>query len=618
MHIHTLPRRLLQSLWLMTVLTSSTLTRGGVTLQQRDHGVVISNGIVTATIDPTSATVGSLEYDGHELVNSNGGHRNIYFSRDGGEDYERLAHCVGSIANQTPDMVDYSCKHTYEAKLGDKHAWDVDVHFVIRSGVSGIYMYAITSHPASYPDLSVGEWRMVWSTPESKNDWLDTIYVDDARHWVIPSPQDFATAVPVNGPKEVTRLTQGAWAGRLDCKYMYAGCYAQIRTWGFASSDKHLGGFVVLPSTEFFNDGPDKQDLDVAAGTTLLHLNMNHYGGTGFNIPKGQEWTKFYGPWLIYCNSKSTADDCWHDAQNQVKVEDTQWPYNWLRHPDYPQKSARGSVRGRLALRDPLKPDLTSANANIGLASPSDVRGGDFQTSASGYQFWTHVSADGTFDIANVRPGTYTLYAFTNGVVTQYDKADIIVRAGEVDDLDTLDWTVPRAGHKIAWEIGTADRTAAEFAHGKDYYLPLLYQTLAKEVPDPLDFTIGKSDPATDWYYAQSMHEDEGGKLVPAKWRIHFTLADAPAGTSTLTLAFAGADRARIDVDANGDKIETVSPPVQGGNGLVREAVHTKYSYSMVAIPAGHLKAGDNTISLTMSGPGPSYVMYDYLSLETP
>jgi rhamnogalacturonan endolyase len=601
----------------MSVLACSAAAvraQAAVSITDSGRDVVLSNGLVTATIAPASAEITSIKYKGHEMVSASGGHRNIYFSRDGGTGYENLPHCVGRIVTQTDDTIDYACKHTYDPSRGDKHAWDVDVHFVVRRGVPGVYVYTINSHPASYPDMSVGEWRMVWSPPENSADQLEKIYIDEARHWVVPTAADFRSARPVPGaPKEVSLMTTGTWQGRMDCKYMYAASYWQIRCWGFASDQKHLGEWVLLPSCEFCNDGPNKQDLTAAVGTTLLHLNMNHYDGTGFAIRSGRDWTKFYGPWLLYFNDKETADECWHDAQEQTQLQAAQWPFNWVKNVNYPLAAERGTVKGKLVLHDALKPQLTAAGAWVGLSGPADRPDADFQFEASGYQFWTHANEDGAFDLKNVRPGTYTLYAYTTGVIGQFQKADIVVRAGATKDLGALAWTAPHAGDRIAWEIGVPDRSAAEFAHGKDYYLPLMYQKLAEEVPNPLDFTIGKSDPATDWYYAQAPH----GRGNPSVWRIHFNLDRAPASAATLILAFAGADRARLNVGVNGESVGQVIPPVQGGNGLVREAVHTKYSVSSVSIPPGRLHAGENVISLTLgSGSDAGYVMYDYLSLE--
>jgi rhamnogalacturonan endolyase len=605
-----------RNLAFFAVMLSTALVSGAVNIAQRGREVVLSNGIVSASIDVASAEVTSLQFNGHQMVSNTGRHKNVYFSRDGGASYENVTGCVGSITTQNADTIDFCCKHTFDPARKNTAAWNVDVHFVIRSGVSGLYVYTVNSHPASYPSLSVGEWRMVWSPAETPNDFLDTIYIDQARHWQIPAPGDVSQ--PVNGPKEVTLFTTGSWAGRMDCKYMYAASYTDIGTWGFASSSKHLGEFVVLPSEEFFNDGPNKQDLTAAIGTILLHLNMNHYDGTGFTIPQGKAWTKFYGPWLLYVNDKSTGDECWHDAQARVKTEASQWPYDWIKNPDYPLAHQRGDVTGQLVVHDPLKPQLTAANAWVGLSPPPDKPNGGFQYEATGYQFWTRTDEQGNFNLAHVRPGTYTLYAYTNGIVGQFEKPNVTVTAGGKLALGSINWNVPHPGHEIAWEIGIPDRSAAEFGHGKDYYQPLLYQKLPEEIPEPLDFTIGKSDPATDWFYAQSRHGTEG-KGAAQHWRIHFNLDRAPTGPATLTLAIAGADRARIGIEANDAHITSVSPPVEGGNGLVREAVHTKYSVLYVPIAAGHLQAGQNTITLSQeSGGDASYVMYDYLNLELP
>ena len=593
-----------------------------VTLTERGRAVVLANGIVAVTIDVPSAAITSILYRRHEMVSTGGGHRSIYFSREGGAAYENLPHCVGNIVTRTPDTVDISCRHIFTPSAGDKQPWNVDVHFILRRGASGVYIYADCSHPADYPTLTIGEWRMVWSTPERPSDELPNLYVDQQRHWRAPTPAELAHDQPVPGaPKEVTLVTEGPWAGRLDCKYMYAGTYWNMGCWGAASDVTGIGGWVVFGSHEFFSDGPNKQDLDIAVGTTLVHLNMNHYGGTQISVPQGQAWDKFYGPWLIYFNDKGSGDKDWHDAQTQAIAESTAWPYDWVKDRNYPLQSERGQVAGKLIVRDALKPLLTANNAWVGLAAPETGPNTDFQFQASGYQFWVHAAADGSFDIPAVRPGNYELYAYTNGVVGEYGKTGITVNPGETLRLGNLVWNVPHHGSRIAWEIGIPDRSAAEFADGNQYFDPLLYKTLWTQVPNPLDFTIGQSDPAKDWYYAQTRHGSPPN-FQPARWRIHFNLDDVPAGNAALTLAFAGADRAHLGVYINNEPrpIADVSPTVQGGNGLIREAVHTFYSVSYVTFPTAHLRQGENTITLVQESTreDSSYIMYDYLNMELP
>jgi rhamnogalacturonan endolyase len=146
--------------------------------------------------------------------------------------------------------------------------------------------------------------------------------------------------------------------------------------------------------------------------------------------------------------------------------------------------------------------------------------------------------------------------------------------------------------------------------------------TLTNEWPNPLEYTIGKSNPARDWNYAQTSYV-QGTTTSPWKWRIHFKLDTAPqAGNATLTLAIASAQRATINVYANDEAhtVAVVHPAVQGGNALLRESIHAKYCVEYVSIPVGKLQPGDNTITLEFpaSRAADAHVMYDYVNLELP
>ena len=103
------------------------------------------------------ARVVSLVFRGHEMVQTLTRQRDIYFSMSGGKTYEQPGHCIYSITHQSPDGIDISCKRIYSPDKGDKHPWDLDIHFVLRRGASGLYSYAIVRHPADYPTVGMGE-----------------------------------------------------------------------------------------------------------------------------------------------------------------------------------------------------------------------------------------------------------------------------------------------------------------------------------------------------------------------------------------------------------------------------------------------------------------------------
>jgi rhamnogalacturonan endolyase len=322
-----------------------------------------------------------------------------------------------------------------------------------------------------------------------------------------------------------------------------------------------------------------------------------------------------FGPYLLYVNSDLRgADVLWADAQAQVSAESGAWPYSWLTdNPLYPPAEARGAVSGRLIISDRMKPALSGVGAWVGLAQPDS--GGNWQFESKRYQYWVKAGVDGGFTIPSVRPGSYTLYAFTNGAVGEYSQPNVTATAGITSALGNVVWNVPHPGNSIAWEIGVPDRNSTEFRHGNDYFEPLLYQQFENEFSGALEYTVGLSDWRTDWNYVQTQSVESGTNW---KWRINFNLDSIPSGNATLTIAFAGSDHARMNVYVNDESALLASfiPENGGGNALIREGSHAKYSVSYVTIPTSLLNPGPNTITLVQNGSG--HVMYDYLNLEMP
>jgi rhamnogalacturonan endolyase len=573
-----------------------------VKLSFKDGKAVMDNGIIVATIDTAGARVTSLKYDGKELMGV------VYFSSGGGTGYETPGHCTYSVTTQTPEMVDISCKRVYTPGK-DKRAWDIDVHYVLRRGMSGLYVYAILDHKAEYPAAGEAEWRAVYKIPGL----FEKIYVDDVRHWETPGGEDWAKAEKTS-IGEVMKMTTGPRAGKYECKYEYAAEYKTVGAYGHASDKNNLGAWIIPGGCDWLNDGPMKADLAPAAGIIHIHLNSNHFGGTGFGAKEGEAWRKIYGPFMIYFNNKKGADACWADAKKQGETEMAAWPYKWLANEEYAVKD-RSDVKGKFLATDTIKGKLSAEGAWVGLVRP-EKEFGHWQYQSKWYQYWTKAQKDGSFVIKGVRPGTYSLCAFTKGAVGEYTEPNVIVKAAADLDLRDVRWNVTHPGKKIAWEIGVPDRLPAEFRHGStDWWEPFLYETFVKEFPNPLEYDVASKD-TNRLNYAQNPYNDR-----PWVWRLHFELAKAPVKDATLTLAFAGSDRMKIKVFVNEDtrEVATVIPPNAGGNGLVREAQHARYGLSYVTIPAAKLKAGKNVISLEpLSSTARScYVSYDYMNLET-
>ncbi|BCU75883.1 polysaccharide lyase family protein [Luteolibacter sp. LG18] len=586
-----------------------------VQMTEDARSYTLANGIVTATLDKAKSQVVSLKLAGVDYVDPAKG---VYYSMGGGTDYRQPTGAVATVTKNDPELVDIGFRQKWAGK-SPSQAVDIEVHYVLKRGESGVHTYAILDHPASYPATGVGEWRMVWGMPKKdKQEWLmEKIRVDALRNWEMPSPADLAVAKPT-GIKEIVQVTQGVRAGQFDCKYDFNLEYYSTGCWGHASDKNQVGAFLVLGSHEFFNDGPLKQDLSSASALIHIHFGRNHYDGSSTKLAAGEAWSKLYGPYLLYVNKGGNADALWADARAKAASERKAWPHAWLNHPLYPQDSARGTLAGKFTLHDKLKPALTSGGAWIGLSQPEP--GGNWQFESKRFQYWAKVDAAGHFEIPHVRPGSYVLSAFNDGAVGEFEKKDVMVKAG-ANNAGELVWEVPHAGSSIAWEIGKPDRRATEFRKGQDYFHGYVWTNFSKELPNPLVYTVGKSDPAKDWNFAQGAYMKDGN-AVAWPWEVRFDLKDVPAtGTAQLVIAWAGSDSGRIQMTVNGDKsIPTFYPPVEGGNALLRESIHAKYSVSRVEIPVKLLKKGPNVLTLTQTknaGPIP-HVMYDYLALEMP
>ena len=198
----------------------------------------------------------------------------------------------------------------------------------------------------------------------------------------------------------------------------------------------------------------------------------------------------------------------------------------------------------------------------------------DWAHDAKFYQFWNDGSEDGRFTITNVRPGSYTLHAFADGVLGEFAQANITVAAGKTLDLGKIEWKPVHYGKQV-WEIGYPDRTGGKFykGDGRNYWLWGWCVRYGELFPHDITYTIGKSDYHKDWFFEQVPHElsdawknpaakdplnqpfgwvktpapDEDlwqtiGRGRATTWTIKFNMDKAPHGRATLRVALAGAD----------------------------------------------------------------------------
>jgi len=640
-----------------------------VTVTDNGNTWTMDNGIIKVTIIKANGNMQTIVFHGLDIVGRS-------------EYWERVP--SGQVTpSLTIDPANNGGLRAEVAVKGVDGRMDIEVRYVMERGVSGFYTYAQYTHQAGYPASGFGENRFILQMNPTFN-WLS---VDQDRNQLMISNQDQRSGVTIHA-KEQSIIAAGNYKNSVEHKYSYCAIMYKLPAYGWSSTKDHVGVYFINPSTEYIGGGAEKMDLVCHMGATLLdYWTSGHYaGGAGCNIPASQEWKKVVGPIFVYFNALENPKDptqaeldtlaatqgnptvpatwhdnafaLWNDALAKAKEVKAAWPYDWVSGVDYPHKNERGNVTGQFVLNDPQAATTKLPGLTVGLAHPdyTTTAGGFTLRSGNGnvikwphdgnyYQFWTDGAADGKFTIPNIRPGTYTLHAFADGVLGEFAQTNIIVEAGKNLDLGKIEWKPVRYGRQV-WEIGYPNRNGSEFFKGNDYWLwgwcvryPLLF-------PNDITYTIGKSDYHKDWFFEQVPHGESTAWLNPeakdpanqrfgwvkagtpgqdmwrtigrgraTTWTIKFNMDKAVQGQATLRIALGGADGGGLAIGVNGKVVGAIRPVAT--NALRYNTDRGVWHEYSQPFDAALLKPGENEMTLTVpAGDLTSGVCYDYLRLE--
>ena len=551
----------------------------------------------------------------------------------------------------------------------------MEVHFSMLRGSPGFYSTATMTHRKQDERFEVGAWGVVTRVPPTFN-WLSA---DEKRNWFVGVPTKKGAKVP-DSPHEITVCLDGTRAGQYEDKFIYGQDHSDLRAWGWSSVGEggaNVGRWI-MTTMEFSNGGPLKRDVSAYPYSELNNSILTGEVGMGSDgyLDNGEEWTKTCGPWFIYLNSvpasvkdaKTAAHQLFKDAQDQAAAEAKAWPYTWFKDGNFVPASGRGVVKGKLVIKDSGNPNASAAGVWVGLQKqpPTYKDFYDFQKWSKTYQWWVKTDAEGGFTIPHVIAGEkYLLWAFGAGTPGTFlsQKLDggqspfecdlpakeftVVVKAGETEQLGTIEWKPVRMGATV-FELGTPNRKSDEFRHGEDYWVPgtppkLGFPTpvwggqmeFPLDLPNGMNYVVGKSQWTTDWNYVLPAAADAAGNYQPCTGTITFDLAKPPANgaMASLYIALAGNDGDKVIVSVNGTNLGdtagvTGTPhamlpagfaPTYSDTSSIHFSDHGPFCDQRITFPASLLRAGKNALSITMdSRKMTAFLAVDYLRMELP
>jgi rhamnogalacturonan endolyase len=588
----------------------------------------LANGPLTAKIEKDSASLVALRYKGLDLLGGMGIDGYWAFPASGLDfGKKRDASILLDPSTNNGSRATVSCKFGFDGDAKSIPA-DIEIRYSLGRGDSALYLEEILHHKPEYPRLAYPVGRFVIKLNDDIFDWMT---IDSRRSMQMITAYDWNHGTVMN-MKEARLMNSGIMKGQVEHKYDYAAVQFDTPAYGWSSTKNKIGIWLINPSNEYMSGGPTKLELSAhrdatftdsltaPAPATILNVWKGpHYGGTVADVEKGEDWKKTVGPFMLYCNTGDTHVAVWRDALARAAKEQRAWAYDWAADEVYPGRKGRGSVFGQIRLKDPKS---KMSRLLVGLTHPDYTLANgekiDWQRDGKYYQFWVRGDQNGKFRIPNVRPGTYTLHAFADGVLGEYSKAEISVEAGKPVDLGILEWQPVRYGRQL-WDIGIPDRTAGEFLNGDHYWQWGLYNRYPKDFPNDVNFVIGKSDYRKDWNLMQvPRSRDDTGKSRgdETTWTVSFDLANEPKGKATLRVALAGIETKALTIKMNDRQIGVISN-LPNTSVIHRDSDRGYWQEVPVSFDASLMQAGKNILKLIVpAGNVMNGVEYDYLRLE--
>lgn len=583
-----------------------------VFMEETSGDVTVGNGYVRAVISKSSGQCTDLRLEGGNNLLVNGG--KLYLDSNSGGSYYSFG--------GTYSLVESTTNRVHFMITGQMGEFEAELHYVMQVGDSGLHCYTVFRHGAGDGATYMEQARMVLRC--DKNVFTNA-FTSEQKTGQMIDPSLLSGAVDIMDATLQLPLSSSYTneTGYTDdgypvyTKYDWADFMETHKAHGLSSDD--VGLWMISGSEEFMNGGPTKGEL-LIHGTSTTPLMIETFHAAHFmgsdslvHLASNEVWEKVYGPYFIYINAGIGRDALWQDALSRAEEEKAAWPLDWMSESGYPidRGTVKGSLRANGAVAD---------NALMVLAQP----GSDWQTQGADYIFWTRADSNGVFSIPKVRPGSYSLYAAVPGFSGEMELTGVSVAAHATNDLGRLSWTPPHRTQTV-WQVGTPDRSTAEFRFGDQMrQFGLWWRYLEEQGTAELDYTIGSSSPS-NWYYAQMVTALDGGSYHKPVWNVSFDLDAVPPTPCELILDLAGTMSGTLYLSVNGTPIGSLS--LTNDAGIYRSTTQlARYTQRRATFNAALLHMGSNEVTFELSGSSSwsgdkpvspnAGVMYDAIRLE--
>lgn len=458
----------------------------------------------------------------------------------------------------------------------------LEQYWFLRDGESGLHMFSrATYFNDTEPVLGgLGEMR----TLSRPNTGLWT-HLSASESNAAPLPWYNPAAVVLGREGEAITVQDATWylPNRSDpyveqysdyfTKYTFADTWRDHKVHGVYSDGSTsddgstFGAWFVMNTIDTYFGGPTHSDLTVD-GIVYNYIVSNHHGAPTPNMTNGFDRT--FGPGYYHFNKGAAGASLEELRADAAQYADPLWNADFYESiaeyvPGYVAPSKRGVWKGRIRLPD-------NAKRPIAVLCQEGVDYQDNVLDTMTYQYWADIDPKtGKVEIKNVKPGSYRLTVYANGIFGQYEQEGIVISTGRTTKT-TLIWH-PESGGTELWRIGYPDKSGGDWKHGcsphpghplhpEEYRIYWAAYDYLHDFPNGVRFHVGKSIESQDMNYIHwSVFGGKANSNRPepvygdgniSNWTILFDLEEQQLRqkkTATFTVQLAGAKTVAGNLD---------------------------------------------------------------------